>query len=707
MKKKTTVVVSVLAVILIAVAGAIVFKSHQDNTAQNNNQKEETKMKKLPTITLKYGDEVIGKLDGYTMAMDESLMRDVIVPISTSHKVPMVIKTQGNKIKTVKYEVKEYNNNGLVDNGTIEDWKENGGTIDLTYQASAIMEQGKEYFLKFIIETASDHEVYYYTRATIMNGDKIVPNQIKFAKKFSENTFNEEKSSDVAAYLEPNSKYASDSLGQATIRSTLGMVIWKTFRPKKISDVVVSAKDIYIKDTGESGTYTLNYQIEATNAQKVKEKYNVAETVTVWTFKGKNYILAYNREVNQIWDCNENNVGNSFIDLGIQKQTTTVYKESSNQQYIAYEINGDVYVMDIIGKNIKSPYKLKAKSSETLYKTKAKVVNVDDKGNLTFIIYGYSTSGYHRGKNGISVMDYNWEKNTTTEIAFIPSDEPSQILTNEMKDLCYKGDGTVYLMINNTIYYVNLKTKEWGTLVENLNDGSCVSTDDGKVIAYNTNGTLDDSDSITVVDLSTGTKKEITEPGHKITVCGFTGENLVYGMAKVKSTRKYARFPITTLKIVDNKLQEVKTYKKSGVILSNIEVTDSVISFNKWKNNKKIGDDQILNNTEIKQPVAKSSFYMDDIKMQELAIAFTNNLDSNTALKVNKPSKVTFDSNVEVLNADIYKDTENKFFVYSYGRLYGIYDNKKSAISAAKENFGVIVDGKGTKIWTFEDNYNN
>ena len=43
----------------------------------------------------------------------------------------------------------------------------------------------------------------------------------------------------------------------------------------------------------------------------------------------------------------------------------------------------------------------------------------------------------------------------------------------------------------------------------------------------------------------------------------------------------------------------------------------------------------------------------------------------------------------------------------NYGRLYGIYDNKKSAISAAKENFGVIVDGKGTKIWTFEDNYNN
>ena len=99
MKKKTTVVVSVLAVILIAVAGSIVFKSHQDNTAQNNNQKEETKMKKLPTITLKYGDEVIGKLDGYTMAMDESLMRDVIVPISTVIRFLWLSKRRETELK--------------------------------------------------------------------------------------------------------------------------------------------------------------------------------------------------------------------------------------------------------------------------------------------------------------------------------------------------------------------------------------------------------------------------------------------------------------------------------------------------------------------------------------------------------------------------------------------------------------------------------
>ena len=97
---------------------------------------------------------------------------------------------------------------------------------------------------------------------------------------------------------------------------------------------------------------------------------------------------------------------------------------------------------------------------------------------------------------------------------------------------------------------------------------------------------------------------------------------------------------------------------------------------------------------------------MDDIKMQELAIAFTNNLDSNTALKINKPATVTFSSNVEVLNADIYKNIEGKFFVYSYGRLQGIYNDKKSAINAGKENFGVIVNDKGSKIWTFEDNYN-
>ena len=102
------------------------------------------------------------------------------------------------------------------------------------------------------------------------------------------------------------------------------------------------------------------------------------------------YVLAYDREVNQIWTADKNNVGGSFIDLGIQKETKADFVESSNQQFMAFQVNGDVYVMDLNERKIKQVYNLNAKNAEQLNNTKARVITVDDKGNVDYMIYGYS-----------------------------------------------------------------------------------------------------------------------------------------------------------------------------------------------------------------------------------------------------------------------------------------------------------------------------
>lgn len=74
--------------------------------------------------------------------------------------------------------------------------------------------------------------------------------------------------------------------------------------------------------------------MKASNAEGVEETYNVSETIVVWTFSGQNYVLNYNREINQVWEANDNNVGKAFIDLGIQNQKTIDVAESENGQYI-------------------------------------------------------------------------------------------------------------------------------------------------------------------------------------------------------------------------------------------------------------------------------------------------------------------------------------------------------------------------------------
>ena len=59
---------------------------------------------------------------------------------------------------------------------------------------------------------------------------------------------------------------------------------------------------------------------------------------------------------------------------------------------------------------------------------------------------------------------------------------PAYNLEKQLSQLCYVGDGTLYIMMNNTIYYANLKTKEWGALVENVEDGSFAINSERKYV---------------------------------------------------------------------------------------------------------------------------------------------------------------------------------------------------------------------------------
>lgn len=703
MKKKIIIVIIILIVLGAAVAVGVLYNKRQ-SSKDNNGVNGSVSMGRIPDFNIYCDGEIIGTIDGYTMEMNDRHMRDNIVPVGPDNKVPMEIVVNKNQVESLSYQVINAEEEKLIDNGEIQDLEESDGKISFDYIASAIMEKGQEYLLTFIMKTDKHETIYYYTRVMAV-GEDIVGDQIAFARDFSDKTFDENEAKGLVAYIEPDSEYEDDNLGMTSIKSSYSMLVWKTLHPEKITDTAIYAKDFCIKDSGQAGTYTMNYQMKATNTQKVEETYNVSETITVWTYGGQQYVLAYNREVNQVWEANENNVGNSFIDLGIQKQTHISNVESENQQYISYQINGDVYTLNVISKKMSKVYNAKAENSEQLYKTRSKVIKVDNEGNTEYMIYGYSPSENHVGKNGISIMEYNYKENKSTEKAFIPCNEPAQILENQMAQLCYEGDGTLYIMLGKAVYYANLKTKEWGTLIENMEEGCLAVNEQGTVIAYNSNGTIYNSDSITVINLTDGEKREIkAEEGNKITVCGYTGSNLVYGLGKVSDDETYNSFPISTLKIVDDKLSEVKSYAKKGIIMTDVNITDTVISFKRWKKGRQLEDDQLLDNTEDTIKVANSSYYTDDMKMRELALSFTNRLDTNAELSIGKWGKVEFDSNLE-MRTKFEKVDEEQYYVYGFGKLQGIYSSKKTAQDAAKASYGLVTDENGGKIWVFEENY--
>ncbi len=702
MKKKIIIVALILFIVIGAVAAATVYnREHKEpvTTTETASYKG-----KFPQVNSYYNKEQVGKLLGYVSEQQSATNRNDIIPVSSKRVVPLCVNPKKNEVTHISYEIKSLEDERLLDSGDISKTKTKKGVISFDYPVSTILQMGEEYSFCLILETKEFEKIYYYARIMVVDED-FVAAQMKFAKEFSDKTYNSQAAKGLIAFIEPDPNLPNDSFGETTIQSSYSMLTWNAMTPKKIGKTTISAKEFCIKETGEAGTYTMNYQIQSVNAQKVKEKYNVAETITVWTCAGKQYVLAYDREVNQIWTADENNIGNSFIDLGIQNTDKIEHVESPDKNEIAFGINGDVYVMDLTTKEVTPIYRFNADNSSELYQTRVKVLNVSDKGDVDFIIYGYSPSEEHVGKNGISIMHFDKKAKETKEKVFMVCGVSAAIMEKELQELFHIGDGTVYLKLGKSIYYANTQTKETGVLVDGLEDNSFAINKDGSMLVYNTNGKEYDK-GITIVDLNNGQMNTIDAgEGRVIKVCGYTGENLVYGLAKEEDTQKgYKYFPMNMVKIVDPHYNEIKSYYQEKVFITDVEITETIINMKRVRKGKAIDDDQLLFNSEEQITAAYPSYWTDDIKMKEIAISFTNHLDANVELNVLKPATVSFDTGVEVGTSMTY-DLKNKRYVYGYGRLQGIFSSESKAEKLAREVYGLVTNEKGQKTWVFEEHY--
>ena len=156
MKKKMIIIALVLVLVIVAVVAGVMFKGK----SKDNNQKEvKESTDRVPTISVLYKNQEIGTIDGYTMEMDDSRMRDNIIPVATDLKVPIEIKAKGNNIEKISYELKDFGGENLIDSGEVKDLKKQDKKFTATYQASAIMEVGKEYSLKLVLKTDKYDEI--------------------------------------------------------------------------------------------------------------------------------------------------------------------------------------------------------------------------------------------------------------------------------------------------------------------------------------------------------------------------------------------------------------------------------------------------------------------------------------------------------------------------------------------------------------------
>ena len=252
----------------------------------------------LPVVEASVDGNYINTMHGYTAEMVDRYMRDTVTPLPEDRKLPIRIIWKNDPVKKVRFEVRSLDTTQLVEDTAVDfqkssDNQNDSGVIELELPIQNLLEKGKEYQLKLILQTGHFEQVAYYTR--IVWSDSLpVGEMIRFIQNFHIKTLNAENASGLAAYLKINTD-TTGSLGKVTLNSTYSQLLWNYLHPEQIGEGRISLTDI----NNTIGTFRMDSRVSFKGKDERSHLCDVQEIFTVQYTNGFWYVLDYERTVNE------------------------------------------------------------------------------------------------------------------------------------------------------------------------------------------------------------------------------------------------------------------------------------------------------------------------------------------------------------------------------------------------------------------------
>ena len=519
----------------------------------------------LPRIQIVSGEYEINPLAGYVSEMNVGKMRSTITPVDFQSGIALRIEEGVLPIKALTYEVCSSDGKEILYK---EKRKEIGEEPSLTFPGLELAD--REAILKLTLHTEKQ-DIYYYTRICTKEGTDS-DTCLAFAERFHNMTFGKENAESIAAYLENGTEDdETENLQKVTIHSDAEHLTWGELRPQIKGEVSRSIKEI----SGNYMTIVYDYEVECAGEQDETEVYQIREYLKVRYAEGTEYLLDYERTMEQELDASGNVLDNNGILLGIAKEELP-YMANEAGTIVSFVQAGELWnynqsqdalslvfsFADSEGYDIRNLYK----------EHEIQIVSVNEQGDTTFKVIGYMNRGEHEGEVGTAIYFFDIEKNFVEEKAFIPDHISSEILLKEQEQLVYYNEQqeVLYAMKEGTLYKVDLEKGKKEALVENLEKDQYVSSKDGRLLAYQTVSSLENAEEVKVLDFVTGKERTVTcSSGEFIRPLGFISEDFVYGIGRKEDAGAFVTgehvCPMYKLEIRDTDNEVVKIYQADQV----------------------------------------------------------------------------------------------------------------------------------------------
>lgn len=690
----------VLIVVFIAALITFCITTNKGNKDMTTKQADAT----LPVMSFNLDKIKINTLHGYTTEMDPTKMRDCVIPISDDRKLSLSISTYGMAVDRISYKIRSMDGKRLVADDEISSFSNKDNTIQADVSMPNVMDENTEYLLVFTITSGQDN-VYYYSRIMQTDG-KAAAKVVEFAKKFHDETFIKDDKSFFTTYMETTTG-DRNTLAHVDLTSTVSQITWGSMAAAQYTNPVIALKEI----NDSYDVVTIDYVMSCVDGKGETEYYNVREYFRLRQTESRMYVLNYERTANQIFNSENSFISDSgSVMLGI-RSSEAEYRANEAGSVICFVQEGDLYSYDINNGMIIKVFSFRDAEGiderENWNHHDIKIVSVDEAGSIDFVVYGYMNRGTHEGEVGTGVYHYDGLAHTIDEEAFIPSKTSYEVLKAEMGKMLYLNEkNEFYIMMDDSLYRINLGSMSVKKVVEGLSTGSYCASESNRYFAWVDSANQYSSNTIKVMDLKSGKTFEVKKGDDQyLRPLGFIGEDFIYGQANaadvVSDAAGNTTFPMNGLIILDTSDQsELKTYTHSGGYVEKISVDGYTVTIDLIAQNNgvyaEIGQDTIMNReADSKQKIALDTS-QSDTKLTVSAISIAGGKKPDKLKQLT--AQMTINSHDTAVDLK-FDDNTVHFYVYAKGDVIFASDNISDAIKQANDSMGVVIDSNQQYVW--------
>lgn len=690
----------VLIVVFIAALITFCITTNKGNKDMTTKQADAT----LPVMSFNLDKIKINTLHGYTTEMDPTKMRDCVIPISDDRKLSLSISTYGMAVDRISYKIRSMDGKRLVADDEISSFSNKDNTIQADVSMPNVMDENTEYLLVFTITSGQDN-VYYYSRIMQTDG-KAAAKVVEFAKKFHDETFIKDDKSFFTTYMETTTG-DRNTLAHVDLTSTVSQITWGSMAAAQYTNPVIALKEI----NDSYDVVTIDYVMSCVDGKGETEYYNVREYFRLRQTESRMYVLNYERTANQIFNSENSFISDSgSVMLGI-RSSEAEYRANEAGSVICFVQEGDLYSYDINNGMIIKVFSFRDAEGiderENWNHHDIKIVSVDEAGSIDFVVYGYMNRGTHEGEVGTGVYHYDGLAHTIDEEAFIPSKTSYEVLKAEMGKMLYLNEkNEFYLMMDDSLYRINLGSMSVKKVVEGLSTGSYCASESNRYFAWVDSANQYSSNTIKVMDLKSGKTFEVKKGDDQyLRPLGFIGEDFIYGQANaadvVSDAAGNTTFPMNGLIILDTSDQsELKTYTPSGGYVEKTSVDGYTVTIDLIAQNNgvyaEIGQDTIMNReADSKQKIALDTS-QSDTKLTVSAISIAGGKKPDKLKQLT--AQMTINSHDTAVDLK-FDDNTVHFYVYAKGDVIFASDNISDAIKQANDSMGVVIDSNQQYVW--------